>query len=498
MSISTDNSAAYFDVIVIGSGIAGLSVALAAAPRRVALVTRGELGADGASRWAQGGIAAALGAGDSAAAHARDTLVAGNHLNDARAVQVLTAAAADAVRWLQANGVAFDRHGDAFALGREAAHAHSRIVHAQGDATGAAVMRALVQQAREATHIHRLEKSQATQLLCYGGKVCGVAISGPDGLHYLHAGSVVLATGGIGALYRHTTNPDTADASGLALALAVDAELSDMEFVQFHPTALRTRAGGSGQLPLLTEALRGAGAVLLNGSGRRFMPAIAREAELAPRDVVARAVWQELERGETVWLDASSAVGADFPERFPTVFASCQAEGIDPRVAPIPVVPAQHYHMGGVRVDAYARSSVDGLYAVGEVACSGVHGANRLASNSLLEGVVFGRELGRRLALQAQRPAAPPPPRLRSDDAQVSEAIATGVRDLLWRHAGLVRERAGLQHALEALNALQAQAQGTAESGRIAVARAIVFAALRRSGSVGAHYRSDALQSQFG
>jgi L-aspartate oxidase len=488
-----------FDLVVIGSGIAGLSTALAAAPRRVALLTRGELARDGASCWAQGGIAAALGAGDSPASHARDTLAAGNQLNHAAAVTELTEGAAAAVRWLDDCGVAFDRSGDGYSLGREAAHAQPRIVHASGDATGAAVMRQLALRVGEAAHITVFAQHQATRLLITHGQVIGVAALGPQGALVLSAASVVLASGGIGALYRHTTNPDSADGSGLALALQAGAHLADMEFVQFHPTALRTRDGRGGQLPLLTEALRGAGAVLLNGAGRRFLCAIAREAELAPRDVVARAVWQELERGETVWLDATRAVGADFPQRFPTVFASCLAEGVDPRRQPMPVVPAQHYHMGGVRVDAQARSSVPGLYAVGEAACTGVHGANRLASNSLLEGLVFGRALGRRLACLAQVSTKIsvedlPAPR----DIQVSAAVDAGVRDLLWRHAGLVRDAAGLQQAARELGLLAAAAQSPADHARIAVAQQIVAAALRRRDSIGAHYRRDAAQARAG
>lgn len=489
-----------FDLIVIGSGIAGLSVALSAAPRRVALITRGAVGADGASRWAQGGIAAALGRDDSAAAHALDTLVAGNRLNDAAAVQALTVAAPAAVQWLADSGVAFDRGAQGFALGREAAHAQARIVHARGDSTGAAVMQALAQRVREAAHIHCFEQHRATALLRGGARVVGVSALGPQGAVALGAAAVVLATGGIGALYRYTTNPDTADGAGLALALRAGAELSDMEFVQFHPTALRTRDGRSGQLPLLTEALRGAGAVLLDDAGRRFMPDIAPEAELAPRDVVARAVWQQLEQGGGVWLDASACVGADFPQRFPTVYASCRAEGIDPCREPMPVVPAQHYHMGGIRVDAQARSSVEGLYAVGEAACSGVHGANRLASNSLLEGLVFGRDLGRRLSQQlpprAALPAALSVPT--AADLDVRSDFAATLRDLLWRQAGLIRDGAGLQQALRELQRLQGRAVSAAEYERILVAQALAAAALRRRDSVGAHCRRDAQQALTG
>lgn len=488
----------HFDIIVIGSGIAGLSTALAAAPKRVALITRGALACDGASRWAQGGIAAALAAGDSAAAHARDTLTAGNGLNDVAAVEVLTRGAAGAIDWLSACGVGFDRSGDCYSLGREAAHSQARIVHASGDATGAVVMQALALAAGAAAHVHCFEHHCANALLSDGARIAGVAAQGPQGVLALTADAVVLATGGIGALYRYTTNPDTADASGLALALDAGAAVSDMEFVQFHPTALRTRDERGGQLPLLTEALRGAGAVLVNSAGRRFMPAVARDAELAPRDVVARAVWAELERGQRVWLDATRAVGADFPQRFPTVFASCASEGLDPRREAIPVVPAQHYHMGGVRVDAQARSSLEGLYAVGEVACSGVHGANRLASNSLLEGLVFGRALGQRLAALPRRREASPIDVGASETAGIAPAFDAAIRELLWRHVGLVRDAPGLQHAQQSLQSLRASAQTRAERQRLAVAGQIAAAALHRRDSIGAHFRRDTAQMRAG
>lgn len=488
----------HFDLIVIGSGIAGLATALAAAPKRVAVITRGELASDGASRWAQGGIAAALAADDSAAAHAADTLAAGNGLNDAAAVDALARGAADAIDWLAACGAVFDRDGNGYALGREAAHSRARIVHANGDATGAAVMQVLAAGVRGAAHLQVFEHHAAASLRRCGDRIAGVTAFGPQGRIELDADAVVLATGGIGALYRYTTNPDSADATGIALALEAGAAVADMEFVQFHPTALRTRDGRSGQLPLLTEALRGAGAVLVNDAGKRFLRGIAREAELAPRDVVARGVWAELERGEHVWLDASRAIGADFPQRFPTVFASCAAQGIDPRREAIPVVPAQHYHMGGVRVDALARASVAGLHAVGEVACSGVHGANRLASNSLLEGLVFGRALGRQLAAaplaRESRATTTDIVPVDADHARVDAAFDQRLRDLLWRQVGLVRDARGLQQALGDLALLARGAQSQAERRRIRVAECIAAAALQRTDSIGAHHRRDSRQ----
>jgi L-aspartate oxidase len=488
-----------YEVLIIGSGIAGLSTALAADSRRVAVLTRGVPGEDGASRWAQGGIAAALASDDSAALHARDTLAAGQYHNNGHAVQRLTGAAAEAVHWLDTLGARFDRdrHG-AYALGREAAHSRSRIVHAHGDASGAEVMRCLRQAARVASHIDILERHTALQLIVHGGRVVGVRAHSPQGETEILATHVVLATGGIGALYRHTTNPAEADASGLALALDAGAELADLEFVQFHPTALAPDSDAGGQLPLLTEALRGAGAVLVNDAGRRFMLSLSPQAELAPRDVVARAVWSEGQRGR-VWLDATRAVGAEFAQRFPTVHASCVARGIDPCSAPLPVVPAQHYHMGGVRVDATARSSVPGLYAVGEVACSGVHGANRLASNSLLEGLVFGHALGAQLARGDACVGGTASSHAQATDADarpVSPELATALADLLWQHAGLVRDEAGLRRAMCVIGQWRESVLPFAARARLAVAERLVLAALLRRESIGAHFRRDAAESR--
>ncbi len=488
-----------FDIVVIGSGIAGLTTALAAAPKRVALITRGALSRDGSSRWAQGGIAAAIGADDTPLLHAQDTLVAGQYLNDRSAVDRLTSVAPQTVRWLAAIGAQFDtrenaRHEKRFVLGREAAHSRARIVHAGGDASGAEIMRALAKAVGDAGHITVFEQSQASDLLTAHERICGAAVRGPQGDFAIAAAAVVLATGGIGALYRYTTNPSTADGSGIALALRAGAVLSDMEFVQFHPTALAPLSGHSGQLPLLTEALRGAGAILINAGGRRFMLAHSPAAELAPRDVVARAVWAELERGGQVFLDARKAVGAAFPQRFPTVFAACQVRGIDPREQPIPVVPAEHYLMGGVRVDVHAASSLPGLYAVGECACSGVHGANRLASNSLLEGLVFGRELGVHLARGNVSTASHIAEFTPRNIEPATQERAQKIGDVLWRNAGLVRDATGLFSAREQLAALLHDcAEAAQDADRIRVAQSIVDAALARRDSIGAHYRRDAV-----
>ena len=484
---------ALFDVLVIGSGAAGLATALAAAPRRVAVLTPGATPAGaGASRWAQGGIAAALAADDSPQLHAEDTLMAGAGLNDPLAVAQLTAAAPATIDWLQPLGARFDRAGAALTLGRAAAHRRARIVHAQGDATGAEVMRALADAAAVRSELMLAPGCTAFALARdAAGRVIGAWVQGPGGSELWRARAVVLASGGYAGLYRHTTNPPGSDGSGIALALAAGAVLADLEFVQFHPTALAPGDDTRAQLPLLTEALRGAGAVLRDARGRRFMPALHSDAELAPRDMVARAVWRETQRGGA-WLDATVAVGAGFPQCFPTAFAACMARGLDPRTQPIPVVAAAHYCMGGVRTDAACATSLPGLYAVGEAACSGVHGANRLASNSLLEGLAHGRALGAALASRSlpEPGAALPVPRCWQP---LSAAQRARLGDLLWRDAAVQRSDDGLARAEAALAQLAAETP-TASSGRDVLAlTATMLAAMRaRHRSIGTHFRVDA------
>ncbi|MDE2177180.1 MAG: L-aspartate oxidase [Xanthomonadaceae bacterium] len=487
-------TAALFDVLVIGSGAAGLATALAAAPRRVAVLTPGPVPAlDGASRWAQGGIAAALAADDSPQLHAEDTLAAGAGLSDPEAVARLTAAAPELIAWLQTLGARFDRAGVALTLGREAAHRRARIVHAQGDATGAEVMRALSVAAATRSHLTLVTRRSAYALARDdGGRVVGVWAQGPDGSELWRARAVVLASGGYAGLYRYTTNPSGSDGSGIALALAAGAMLADLEFVQFHPTALAPRDGAHGQLPLLTEALRGAGAVLLDARGKRFMPVLHADAELAPRDVVARAVWREAHRGGA-WLDARAAVGAGFPQRFPTVFAACMARGLDPRMQAIPVVPAAHYCMGGVRIDGAGATSLPGLYAVGEAARSGVHGANRLASNSLLEGLAQGRALGAALASQSLPGPGAALPASRFWHP-LSAALRARLGDLLWRDAAVQRSGDGLVRAEAVLTQLAAETPAASSGHDVLALTAAMLAAMRaRHRSIGAHFRVDAM-----
>lgn len=475
-----------FDVIVVGAGVAGLCTALAAAPRRVLLVCRGKPGSDGSSAWAQGGIAAAVGPGDDPLQHAEDTLRAGSGHNSREAVLFLTRSAPAIVDWLESLDLQFDRDGTERALGREGGHQRHRILHAGGDATGQRLMSALGAAVLRAGHVSVRGETELVGLLQAGDPVVGAVLRDADGaLHDVAAGSVVLATGGIGALYRYTTNPPHADGAGLALALAAGAEAADLEFVQFHPTALAPAAGSAGQrLPLVTEALRGDGAVLVGGDGRRLMSGLHPLQDLAPRDVVARAVWDAQGRGERVLLDARM-LGDAWPRRFPTVHALCTAHGIDPRLEPIPIVPAQHFHMGGVQVDLFGRSSVSGLYAVGEVACTGVHGANRLASNSLLEGAVFGRALGAQLSVLSRAPARPAQRRTLLGASATAPQL-TRIQALMWQHAGLLRDALGLHQALCELDGELRQTW----QGRLAAA--LCSAALGRRDSLGSHYRLDA------
>jgi L-aspartate oxidase len=428
---------------------------------------------------AQGGIAAALAEGDTAQAHAHDTCVAGSFHNDSAIVDLLTASAADAVQWLQDIGVAFDRNPDGrLQLGREGGHDRPRIVHAGGDATGANVMAALVAAARAAGHITRRAGVDVDGLLLRDGRVCGVGLRGADGSHSVVQGrAVVLATGGLGGLFAQTSNPADADGSGLALALAAGAALRDLEFVQFHPTALALP--GLHSLPLVTEALRGAGASLRDSQGRALMAGVHPQGDLAPRDIVARRVWLACQDGD-VLLDAT-VVGADFPKKFPTVFHACMDHGIDPRVQPIPVTPAAHFHMGGIAVDADGQSSLPGLYAVGEVACNGVHGANRLASNSLLEGVVFGRRLGVRLRTIPADEMADGHGELLHRAPSLQEGGLNALRSVMMQTLGPLRTRVGMHEGLAACTNF--------DGWQATLATTMLEAALARNESLGAHYR---------
>ncbi|HEY5611973.1 MAG TPA: L-aspartate oxidase [Lysobacter sp.] len=470
-------------VVIVGGGVAGLSAALECAPQPVLLLSRGRGGVGSASMLAQGGIAAAMDPADSASAHACDTLAAGADHNNAAMVQQLVSAAPAAIAWLQSQGVIFDRQGGRLSLGREGGHGVARIVHAGGDRTGALVTEALLARVRDASHIAWREGVDVDGLLMSDGHAAGVRASDGAGRYeVIEAEAVLLATGGLGALFAHTTNPIGSCGAGLALAMAAGARVRDLEFVQFHPTAL---AVPGPTLPLITEALRGAGAVLRDDRGRALMRDQHALGDLAPRDVVARRVWQ-VQRGGPVWLDAT-ALPAGWQEDFPTVMAVCLAHGIDPRTAPIPVTPAAHFHMGGVATDADGRTSVPGLYAVGEVACNGVHGANRLASNSLLEGVVYGRRVGRHLA-RSCRPAPEGGAGLLVErGAGLTGDGCARLRETMWNAAGPVRTGAMMAKAMAELDPL------AAVGWEARVAHALLAAALDNPCSLGAHWRDDAL-----
>ena len=482
--------------LILGAGIAGLFTALKLAPLPCLVLAGTRPGISGSSAWAQGGITAAVGESDDWQSHAADTLAAGAGLCDPQIAAMVAREAPERIADLVAYGAPFDRdeNGD-LALGLEAAHSRARIVHVGGDRAGAEISRTLAERARATPSIKLLDGFHAVELAQENGRVTGVFArcgSGADArLVLFRARAVLFATGGLGALYAVTTNPLEARGEGLGMAARAGAVIADAEFVQFHPTAI---AVGRDPAPLATEALRGEGAVLINGKGERFMTAEHPDAELAPRDIVARAIHRQIAAGEKTYLDCRAALGEKFASHFPTVYAACAAAGIDPARQPIPVAPAAHYHMGGIASDAAGRSSLPGLWVAGECASTGLHGANRLASNSLLEGLVFGARAaeGIKGTLVAGKPANPPP----APRGLALPAPPHVLRAAMTRHVGLERDAEGLSTALDVIERLEREATGTELLNMLAAAKLVTAGALARQESRGGHWRSDFPQTE--
>lgn len=484
------------DILIIGAGVAGLYTALKLAPRPVTVITARPLGLGGSTPWAQGGMAAAVGSDDTTNLHFSDTMQAGAGLVDAEAASILVDGGQAAVDDLMRLGVKFDLDTDGnLTLGREAAHCRDRIVHATGDQAGAAIMDALVAAARASENITILERIVAEDLMTDDdGAVGGALIYDVEAGERaaFDASETILATGGLGGLYAVTTNPTPAQGHGLAFAARAGALIRDPEFVQFHPTALDI---GVDPAPLATEALRGEGAHLVNNDGRAFMEDYHPAGDLAPRDIVARAVEAEIKATRGAFLDAREAIGGAFPKQFPTVFGACQKADIDPRTDLMPVAPAAHYHMGGVYTDLDGAATLDGLWAVGEVASTGVHGANRLASNSLLEAVVFGARIADQLRekpLDQRGEAGAPADRMDVPSKPADAGVMTKLRTAMSHGCALIRSEDSLHDTLETIAEFhEHDAMTSGLKSALVTAELIAQGALAREESRGGHHRSD-------
>jgi len=474
-------------VLVVGAGLAGLYLALKLSPRPVYVLTSRRSSVGAASAWAQGGIAAALSPDDSAESHAKDTIAAGDGLVDPEIAQILATEGPGRVRDLDALGVPFDRNanGDLY-LSLEAAHSIPRVARVKGDTAGKEIIDVMVKRAQEADHITGLIGWRAESLLTdINGAVAGAIARRDDGsLLGIEADITVMATGGVGGLFAVTTNPRTARGDALGMAAVVGAKMRDMEFVQFHPTAIDI---GRDPAPLATEALRGEGAVLTNKNGQRFMPRYHKQGELAPRDDVARAIFAEIEAGRQPYLDCRTAIGSHFDTEFPTVFESCMSAGIDPRTALIPIAPAVHYHMGGIATDSYGQSSLESLLAVGECSAVGVHGANRLASNSLLEATVFGGRAADYIKGRdwPERRAGT----IRSQPwLSMGPEITQSLRSAMTMNCGVRRSAQKLNHLIGHIDGL---IDRVGRANPLIASKMIATSALAREESRGGHFRDD-------
>lgn len=485
------------DIVIVGGGLAGLFCALKLAPRPVTVLAARPIGAGSSSAWAQGGIAAAVSEGDTVEAHLEDTVRAGAGLVNEKIARLMIEEANDRIADLLGYGVPFDRTAEgALRVSREAAHSRGRVVRVRGDQAGAAIMAALIHQVKATPSIRIVENVVAESLETEGRFVTGLSARQNEGRAlttiYFPARAIILASGGVGNLYQVTTNPEEAHGSGLGMAARAGAILSDCEFVQFHPTALDV---GADPAPLATEALRGEGAVLVARDGSPLMAGLHPDGDLAPRDIVARGVFDSIDAGRGAFLDCRGALGKSMETEFPAVYSACRANGLTPETDLIPVAPAAHYHMGGVMTDANGRTSVDGLWACGEVASTGAHGANRLASNSLLEAVAFAARIADDIQGILPHPRVAKPV---EDEAQGSlssnyegEPSNVRLRKAMQAHCSVVRDASGLRTLLGILRDLGEEDKRPTFANRLTAAKVIAASALAREESRGAHFRRD-------
>ena len=491
------------DVVVVGGGVAGLTVALNLAPRKVCVITKSNLGINTSSSWSQAGIAASIDKDDSLEIHLKDTLKTAKGLANEAVAKKIISESFNVIKDLENIGVQFDKNSDgSFNLGLEAAHSHKRIVGSKGDSSGIEIMRGLINEVKQSEHITVLENVSIDSIMHENNTIYGVIgrftdKNMPDNHVIIQSSHIVLATGGLGGIYANTTNPRSSYGEGIALAAEVGAILTDMEFVQFHPTGLDF---GLDPTPLATEAIRGAGAFLVNQNNDRFMLSAHPDAELAPRDIIAQNIFKQIDQGNSVFLDCRDTIGDNFKSRFPQVHSYCVKAEIDPAKDLMPIIPVAHYHIGGVKTDITGRTSVDGLWCCGEVAATGVHGANRLASNSLLEALVFGKIVANEINSQPfkQEQQAINSNFLKTYKEKTRSKIRAKkyiwqLRSTMMRHLGIVRNETSILKGLSEIIRIERDSKGLSAklNDMILVSKFIIVGAIKRTESRGCHLRFD-------